>query len=201
MEPVKVAKQRLEPQASDSLSLVWAKLVALPPRSEKGILGYHFYHVFRSVVQSPFTFIASVLTTTVSFFLLALIIFLFQNIKSAITIGQSDLSMNVYLSDSANELQIEELQAAISKEKSVQSVQLISKEEALESFKKELGPDALLLEGLGNVNPLPVSFQIQFVYSDDLQNVFESFEDRYSRIPFVERVEYGRSMLGRMAKL
>ena len=72
-----------------------------------------------------------------------------------------------------------------------------SKEEALQSFKRELKGKESLLEGLGE-NPIPASLQLRIQDAYQTPEALRQFTSSLSRLEGVEDVQYGQEWVDRL---
>lgn len=68
------------------------------------------------------------------------------------------VQLNVFLNDELSDQEISAFQSILEKEAAIKSLRFISKQEALDSLKKDLGTDAT---GMLDINPLPSSFELK----------------------------------------
>lgn len=133
-------------------------------------------------------------TITISMLILGTFLLLFVNLKN-LAIGLGDtISLIVYLEDNISKKAQNRIGMSIRNRKEVENVQFISKEDALINFKRDLGEDGVILEGL-EVNPLPSSFKVRIKtdYSDTEHiNEIAAFLGTQTG---VESVEYGKKWL------
>ncbi|MFH1068381.1 MAG: permease-like cell division protein FtsX [Candidatus Glassbacteria bacterium] len=142
------------------------------------------------------TFFA-VVATGFSLLVLGLFALALLNLNTLIRYFEDKVEIVAYLKDDAGKsevgLAVEELTALAG----VAQVNYLSKEEALEQFRSDLGPDSDLLQDL-EANPVPASLNItmQPGYRDTLH--VKTVADQAAGYRFVEEVDYGREWLRRM---
>lgn len=82
------------------------------------------------------------------------------------------IDISMYISDSASELAVQNLVGELKQRPDVESVNYISKDQALKSFSESRGDDAGLQAAISQVdNPLPASIRIQPVNPDKLEDI------------------------------
>jgi len=139
---------------------------------------------------------SSYVTTTISISLVLIIIgiigFLGLNAKRLSNYVKENIGITVYLNDEAKQVDIIKLQKILDAKDYVKSTELITKEEAAEILKKDLGED--FIEFLGS-NPLSASINVYF-YADyarvDSLNYIQKNLEKY---PQVEEVIYQKDLL------
>lgn len=184
-----------------SLSEIWAELNNLPRITNYALLKHHAQQALRSVAFAPFTFFVTAISAALTLFVFGLFIFLIENIAASFEHSRTGLSMSIYLRDQVSAEQIESLKAELLEENQVERVEFLSKQQALEVFRRGLAADALVLFGLEEQNPLPASFEVSLKNSELAIEAFEHLAARYGKMPIVERVEYGKGMLLEFASM
>jgi len=145
------------------------------------------------------TFFA-ILSTGFSLLVLGLFVLVLLNLNTVIRYLENKVEIVVYLRDDTDPgllgLAIEDL----SRLEGVNQVRYVSKEEALERFRADLGPNSDLLQDL-ETNPVPASLLItmQPGYRDTLH--VKKVARQAQSLSFVEEVDYGREWLRRMELL
>jgi cell division protein FtsX/septal ring factor EnvC (AmiA/AmiB activator) len=135
----------------------------------------------------------SVVTLTLTLMLFGLFLLFYHNIQSLLTLVQRDVEFSVYLSETAVEEDVEGIKKALSVDKRVASFRYLSKDDALELFKKEFQSETLI-KHLGT-NPLPASFEVNV--RPHYQNPEEIGQMTKEMVKFsgVEEVQYGAEWL------
>lgn len=100
-------------------------------------------------------------TMVISLLIFGAFLFLFVNLKTWIHGWGHTLSMSVYLVDGIDRSALDGISSTIQNIPGAKIDRFISKEDALRDFKKALGNEASLLEGLSS-NPLPASYEVVF---------------------------------------
>jgi cell division transport system permease protein len=123
--------------------------------------------------------------------ILGFFLLVFLNLQGTVNAMSDRLEVSVYLRDGLTELERAYLLTSLRAELGVKKVTYLSKAQALEVFKKELKGQEALLEGLGE-NPLPDSYEVGIdrEYGDAAH--LEAMAKKFSRLPGVEDVSYGK---------
>src|SRR6185369_16589963 len=104
------------------------------------------------------SYLTSVISISLVLFMLGLLGMLVLDAKKISEYVKEHVQLNVFLNDEMNPAEISAFQNLLLKTPYVRSVEFISKEQALDSLKKDLGEDAVkMLE----TNPLPASFELR----------------------------------------
>ena len=139
----------------------------------------------------------AILSTGFSLLVLGLFVLALLNLHTLIRYFENKVEIVAYLQDSADMGQVGMAVEDLSRTDGVDRVSLLSKEEALENFRRELGPDSDLLQDLES-NPVPASLNITMKpgFRDTLH--VQQVAEQAAALPFVEEVDYGREWLRRM---
>ncbi|MCX8011936.1 MAG: permease-like cell division protein FtsX [Desulfobacterota bacterium] len=159
-----------------------------------GQLIYFIKKAFQNL--GHFWLINLITTGIISLSLLMLSIFLmtFLNLERHISKWKEQIQMSVYLSDNNLPEENSRIQKKIGAFPQVKSISFISKEEALNFFKKNLPEQKLALENLKE-NPLPASIDIQIKEEYRTPEEIKKFASQLKKIPGVTGVEYGENWL------
>ncbi|NRA00113.1 MAG: hypothetical protein HRU01_26725 [Myxococcales bacterium] len=127
-------------------------------------LAYFVRTAWRGLRASPVTSAVAVMTIGISLVLVGAFALLLQNMESLLDKLGGELHVTAYLEDGLTQGQQQEIAHLIGTVEGVESVSLITKEEAFERFRRGVGRGSALLEGLAD-NPLPASIEIALVAS------------------------------------
>jgi cell division transport system permease protein len=100
----------------------------------------------------------------------------FFNIEDIISDLKNKLEIEVFIKNTATQDEINDLGTEIQEMDEVDTVYFISKDEALERMRKQLGDNSDMLDAMSG-NPLPASYQIRLKDPQDLKEVAERFYD------------------------
>lgn len=121
-------------------------------------LGYLTKEGFRNVWVNRLMSLASVTVLMACLVIIGLGAMLFFNINALLDEIESQNVIMVYIEDGTTDEQIEQLNNDIYDLGNIQDCIFVSKEEAFENSKSELGEDAALLEGMEN--PMPDAYKV-----------------------------------------
>ncbi len=122
-------------------------------------VGYFMKRALRNMQQSPVLSMASVGTVAVALALLAFFTIAVLNVQQLTSSWGENLSIVAYLDDVPEEVVLDSWIKEIKSYQEVAEVTYVSRETAFERFRKRLGDDAELVEGLG-ADVLPASLEI-----------------------------------------
>lgn len=121
-------------------------------------LGYLTKEGFRNVWVNRLMSLASVTVLMACLVIIGLGAMLFFNINALLDKIESQNVIMVYIEDGTTDEQIEKLSKDIYGLGNIEDCIFVSKEEAFENRKKELGEDSALLEGMEN--PMPDAYKV-----------------------------------------
>ncbi|GAB4252989.1 MAG: permease-like cell division protein FtsX [Thermoleophilia bacterium] len=157
-------------------------------------LKFFFGEAFRSLRRNYFMTFAALVTVFLSMAVLGIVMVFVYNIEAVLEDVEQKVEINVFLHDSATSDQIEELAAEIEGWEEVKEFQFITKEQALERLKEDMGEDAEEILGDLPNNPLPASFEVALKDPEQVEQVAARFEGR----DFIEDVSYGAEIAERI---
>ncbi len=160
------------------LSDYWKSQDALPKISGMEVALYYLQRGFHSIVSLPMSSGITILTIGVALFSLGGFLLILQNVEEVIEGSGSNYQLTAYFRDSVGEADVLSFMEQLEQDTRIRSVKYISREQAIELFREELGPKQSLLDGIAAVNPLPASVDL-VVQPDELgissvENVVES---------------------------
>jgi len=118
-----------------------------------------FKTAIRNLKRSPYQSLAVVFNMTLAFFIIMVIVMLASGAEATLRFLESRPQLTAFLSDEAKPQQIELLKAKIETTGKVIAIKFISKDEALEIYRKEIKDNPLLLE-MVTAKILPASLEI-----------------------------------------
>ncbi|TET21133.1 MAG: ABC transporter permease [Candidatus Cloacimonadota bacterium] len=138
-----------------------------------------------------------------SLFIFGLFLISTINLFLLIQKAEEKVAITAFLKDGLKEDEIASLRRDITTLMGVRKVIFVSKQEALEQFRKDLGEDSDLLEALED-NPLPSSFDIRLYESFKDPKNLENISSKVDAMPGVEEIKYGKEwvkILDRVVKI
>ncbi|OQX56120.1 MAG: hypothetical protein B5M53_03170 [Candidatus Cloacimonas sp. 4484_209] len=135
-----------------------------------------------------------------SLFIFGLFLISTVNLFLLIHKAEEKVQITVFLKDNLTQAQITGLKNDIASLMGIKKITFVSKKQALENFRKELGENSDLLEAL-ETNPLPASFDIKLYESfkdpEDLKNI----ANKIGAMPGVEEIQYGKEWVKILDKI
>lgn len=159
-----------------------------------GQLVYFLRRALRNMRHSPVLSVASIFTVGVALALLAFFAIAVLNVQRLTTTWAAELAVVVYLEQPPDGKMLNRWLSEIRAYPEVAEVTYVSRQEAYQRFKRRLGNDADLLEGLG-ADVLPASLEIRL--KPELRQETPAIIERLSRNKAFGELHYGREWLER----
>ncbi len=157
-------------------------------------LGYYWREAFLSIFRNGWLSLASVGTVTISLLILGISVLLVMNAQAFTKSLESGVEIRVFLENGTTREDIREMERELKKTPGVATVEFVSREEALEEMRENLGDRKDILEGLEEDNPLPDAFRIKAERADDVPALASGME----KLEKVDQVNYGRGMVEKL---
>lgn len=159
-------------------------------------LGYFWKETFYSLFRNKFMAVASVLTVTLSMFILGVFLCAVLNINHMATYLENQVEMTVYLKDGLNTEQVMAVGKRLKALPDLKEIKFTNKDQAMAEFKQRLGDQQGILDAI-NGNPLPSSYSTSFATPASLKNAV-SIVTQY---PEVDSVQYGQDIIEQLYKV
>ncbi len=141
------------------------------------------------------SYLSSVISISLVLFMLGLLGMLVLDAKKISDYIKEHVQLNVFLNDDVSDQEISAFQNLLSSNAAIKSVRFISKQEALDSLKKDLGSDATsMLE----VNPLPSSFELKLNAQYTDASMLKQISDDLQKNKMVREVTYQQTEVDKM---
>ncbi|MEK7702365.1 MAG: permease-like cell division protein FtsX [Nitrospirota bacterium] len=135
----------------------------------------------------------SVVTLTLTLMLFGLFLLFYYNIQTLLATIQRDVEFSVYLSEIVSEEDVDLIKNTLGSDLRVSSFRYLSKDDALELFKKEFQSETLV-QHLGG-NPLPASFEVNVKPPYQNPKEIGKITKEISDLSGVEEIQYGAEWL------
>ena len=159
-------------------------------------LSYFWGETFRSLFRNRFMAIASVLTVTLSMFILGVFLSAVLNINHMASYLENQVEMTVYLKDGLTTDQVMGIGKYLKAQPGMKEIKFTNKDQAMKDFRERMGDQQGLLDAI-NGNPLPASYQMSFQTPEQLKTAAEVV-DKYQG---VETVQYGKDIIEQLYKV
>jgi len=160
-------------------------------------LRYILQDALVNIRRSGWSGMVSIGTIAFSFVIVGIFLIITSNLGALVNEWKEQFQVTVFLEDGITAEQLSLLKKRIQSERAVKAMTYTSKEEALQSFKREMKGQESLLEGLGE-NPIPASLQLGIHHDYQTPEALRQFTVSLSRLEGVEDVQYGQEWVDRL---
>ena len=158
---------------------------------------YFIKETYKSIRRNGFMSFASISTVAVSLLVLGMFLMIFLNTNNLAQYLENQVQISVYMQDSATDKELASVKDKLTKMPGVVKVTQVSKQEALERFRKRLGDQDQLLNSLGKENPFPNSFEVQV----DNPERIKVLTPQIGQLPKVETAKFGQEVVEHLFQL
>lgn len=152
---------------------------------------YFVREVCISIKRNNWMSFASISTVAVSLFVLGMFLIIVLNMNRMASMLESQVQINVYLDDNLKGAEIDDLEDDLKKMQGIESVQYVSREDAIVRLRERLGDQKYLLDALGDKNPLPNAFEVTVKQPTMVETAAKAIE----KFGGVESVKYGQDVV------
>uniref|UniRef100_A0A7C3YPW6 Cell division protein FtsX n=1 Tax=candidate division WOR-3 bacterium TaxID=2052148 RepID=A0A7C3YPW6_UNCW3 len=160
-------------------------------------LKFIWRETIRTIKFSLLNFFLSALVQALSLLLLLIFLTITFNLFSLIKETYNRIEIYAFLEENVPYPEVADKIFLIA---GVKEIRYVSKDEALEELKEDLGEDASLLSGLDK-NPLPNTIRIKLEPNYHSASALKEIEKKLTNIPGIREVWSGREVLGKLEKL
>ena len=161
-------------------------------------LWYQVQRGTHAVLALPTSAAITVATVAISLFLFGGFLLILQNVGKVLTEAGSPLHLTAYIKEGSDEGAVSAFVRDLEANTKVRQAEVVSKPQALESFRRDLGEKSTLLAGLDEKNnPLPASVEIILrpsVSQDAVDKIVEALQQH----ALIQEVAYGGEWVERM---
>jgi len=154
-------------------------------------LRYFLKEVLLNLRANKSTAVISTVTIAFTMVLFGLFLLLYLNLNALVGSLRQEIKVILYLRDGISGKDLEALQEKLRDQPGVSNLTYISKQKALEDFRRSLEGQDILLRGLGD-NPLPASLELtlekKFQSPEAIRGVAQQLKD----LKGVDDIQYGR---------
>lgn len=157
---------------------------------------YFFRETMHSFVRNKFMALASVLTVTLSMFILGTFLAVVLNMNHMASYLENQVEMSVYLKDGLTTDQVMGVGQRLKAMPDMTEITFTNKDQAMKEFRERLGDQAGILDAV-NGNPLPSSYRLSFANPESLK----AAADMAATFKEVESVQYGQDIIEQLYKV
>ena len=136
---------------------------------------YFIREVCISIKRNNWMSFASISTVAVSLFVLGMFLIIVLNMNRMASMLESQVQINVYLEDTLKDSEIDDLEDDLKKMQGIESVQYVSREDAIVRLRERLGDQKYLLDALGDRRVVDLT-----AHDADLEEIFLAFYQEQS---------------------
>jgi cell division transport system permease protein len=159
-------------------------------------MGYFFRETLQSLLRNKFMAVASVLTVTLSMFILGVFLSLVMNMNHMAAYLETQVEMSVYLRDGLTTEQVMNVGKRLKALPDMTEISFTDQDQAMVLFRERLGDQAQILDSV-NGNPLPASYSLSFANPDALKSaavIVGGFDE-------VDGVQYGQDIIEKLYQI
>ena len=191
-------QNRRTPKGSYGLDSIWEESKNLPVLGVGGQLLQLYFRAWHGLFSSPLTSLLTIFTLGLSLSILGAFVLFVENARGLLSLSDRALTVHLYLKEDAHDDATTALRKDIERYQGVERVRFISKEEALQEFKKTLGEYSSLVEGVEGANPLPASFEISFAEDQVHDGLLSEFKRKFAQNISVEVIQYSEGAISQV---
>jgi len=141
----------------------------------------------------------TIITISLSILIVSVFLLFFENASRVIEIWNQGGRAIIYLEKEFVQDRLPALEDSIRSVGGIDEMRFISKSQALEKLKKEMGPRTAFLKTL-KTNPLPDAIEIKIKSNGSFEQI-QALARKIQSLPLVENVEYGQGWLGKFLNI
>lgn len=154
---------------------------------------YYFKEAFASILRNGWMSFASIAVVTVTLFIFGSFFLLNTNVQYVTDDIKEQVEIIAYVQNDLTAAETEQLRLQLIQLDKVKEVKYVSKEEALERLREQLGDLVAGYEEEGR-NPLDDSFEVRTTIPEDIPEVAAVIET----LPGIRRVDYGTDVVKKL---
>ncbi len=151
--------------------------------------------VLKHIRRSPYQSLAAVFITSITFFIVTIFAFVVLGTHSMLTYFESRPQVTAFFKDDVRETDIDTLKTTLASSLQVESTKYVSKDDALEIYRKQNESNPLLLE-MVTADILPSSLEVSAKKASDLELIANIMQKQ----TFVEEVVFQKDIIDTLRK-
>ncbi len=161
---------------------------------------YFFGETFTGMRRNFLMFFTAITTVAITLFIVGFFLIVIYDVQGILTSIKSQVEIAVYLKDNITDELKNYLESEIKSWDEVEEITYVSKDQALEKFKKENEGSEILKEIQGN--PLPASFELKLKSPEKVEQIALRFLNKDgSYIEGVDEVIYGQNYVKKLFQI
>jgi len=162
----------------------------------KTFIGYFIRQAMANIFKNRLVHLVGVGTMAIAFLIFNVFLLIFLNLNYWTEEWGRSLSISVYFKGEPDRVVLENIKKELINFPGVTIKKFISKDDALENLKRQLGDRAGLLDGLKE-NPLPASLEIIFSRDESGDSLPHRLKKRLERMDSIDEVQYSQEWIKR----
>lgn len=188
-------------RAPIGLQKIWKEGQGVERVSVFAMLGHIVRRAVENLKRSRITSSLTVVTIAVALSVLSFFALIVGNCAVTVQRESGDMMVMVFLRDSVTPIEVEDIKKGISDLTRGLQISYVDKASALSSFRKMLGEDSSMLDGIDAQNPLPASLNITISNPDQADKLFDDISERLAASTFIDSIRYSRSGVLQLKRL
>ncbi|MCL5982183.1 MAG: permease-like cell division protein FtsX [Firmicutes bacterium] len=156
--------------------------------------GYCLPEAFRSIVRNSWMSFASVGAVAVTLFILGSFMLLNVNVEYLTNQIKDQVEIIAYVDEVLSGAEVDRLRVSLIQMDRVEEVRFVSRQEALQRLKEDLGEEMVAGFEADGRNPLRDSFEIRAIIPEDIPQVATELE----AMPGIARIDYGTAVVEKL---
>lgn len=156
--------------------------------------GYCLPEAFRSIVRNSWMSFASVGAVAVTLFILGSFMLLNVNVEYLTNQIKDQVEIIAYVDEVLSGAEVDRLRVSLIQMDRVEEVRFVSRQEALQRLKEDLGEEMVAGFEADGRNPLRDSFEIRAIIPEDIPQVAAELE----AMPGIARIDYGTAVVEKL---
>ena len=158
---------------------------------------YYIGQAFKSMGRNKLMSFSTILTVAISLFVVGAFGVFIVNASAFIESQSNKTQLAVFVDTSYTSEQAEAVGKKLEKISGIESIEYISKDEAMKKTSKKYGGETQWKEVFGDENPLPYTYNITAVNSQDLEGISNAAK----AIPGVYKVDYAKNLVTQLVNM
>jgi cell division transport system permease protein len=190
-----------EDGATIGLTKIWGEGAGVESVSLLALVTHVVRRSYENILRSPLTASLTVITIAVALFLLGVFSLLVRNASLAVATEGGEVMVTVFVKDSIAPQDVEQLTGKLAAIAGDRAVVFTDKQAALTAFRRLLGDESTILEGLEKDNPLPASLDIRLESSEAAEALHARVVSELGSDPRVDSIRYSRGVVQQVKKI
>ena len=161
---------------------------------------FFFKRALQDILNNRFLNTVTVVTIALSVLMVSSFALFFNNANELLDTWKKGIRAFVYLAPGTTDANRLDLKYNIQKLAGVNEARFISRKEALDQMKAQMGRQSSLLEGLES-NPLPDAFEVRLKPESQTMAEIEKLSQAIEALPHIDKVEYGQQWIGKFTSI